>query len=171
MFYAPHARESGHVRSWKECTRDCSYDCATTLHRAVKVKPFLMADFPLVWCQCGVAVSAYFGKQNSKRAPDSSQGFTVQFCTGFRAEGKSANKSNRMQTCWGEYMQCAHFYPYFSNIFLTVSRLKWNIIVLSQPTRAVRGRLEALIGRGSNITIVCHGSLEGFCQSCGHGPN
>lgn len=51
------------------------------------------------------------------------------------------------------------------------SRLKWNIIVLSQPTRAVRGRLEALIGRGSNTTIVCHGSLEWFCQSCGHGPN
>lgn len=39
------------VRSRKECARDCSCDCAATPRRAVKVKPFLMADFPLVWCQ------------------------------------------------------------------------------------------------------------------------
>lgn len=50
------------------------------------------------------------------------------------------------------------------------SRLKWNIIVLSQPTRALGGWKHWVTGRGSNTAGVCHGSLEGFCQSCGHGP-
>ena len=103
-----------HLQTWKECARDHIYDCTATLQRAIKIKPFVMDPFPLLWCgSIVVSVSACFGNQHSNRAQNPKQFYSSLLyrilCWRASSTQVMLRRVNLMRVCSSVYVFIQHF--------------------------------------------------------------